>query len=95
MTYVENLWIYLKLIVQFGIIRKILEKMKKIKLKIMDSMMLDKMYRFLPRAIAPPLMFIFDSSIFSSLLTDNETAAKASFNSNKSTSSLVQPAFCS
>lgn len=61
----------------------------------MVGMMLDKMYRFLPRAIAPPLMFIFDSSIFSSLLTDNETAANASFNSNKSTSSLVQPAFCS
>lgn len=49
----------------------------------------------LPRAIAPPLMFIFDSSIFNSLLTDNETAANASFNSYKSTSSFDQPAFLS
>lgn len=46
-----------------------------------------------PKAIAPPLIFTFASSTFNPLLTDNACAAKASFNSNKSTSSSFHPAF--
>lgn len=49
----------------------------------------------LPRAIAPPWILIFVSSMFSSLFTDKETAANASFNSYKSTSSFDHPAFFS
>jgi hypothetical protein len=48
-----------------------------------------------PKAIAPPQTFTLFWSIPSSRKTATDCAAKASLNSNKSTSSLLQPAFFS
>jgi len=48
-----------------------------------------------PKAIAPPQIFTLFGSISSSRRTATDWAANASFNSNKSTSSLFQPAFFS
>jgi hypothetical protein len=48
-----------------------------------------------PKAIAPPQTFTLLGSMSSSRKTATDWAANASLNSNKSTSSLFQPAFFS
>jgi len=48
-----------------------------------------------PKAIAPPQIFTLFGSISHSHRTAIDWAANASFNSNKSTSPLFQPAFFS
>ncbi len=45
-----------------------------------------------PMAIAPPLTLTLAGSFSSTLLTAQACAAKASFNSNRSTSATLQPA---
>ena len=46
-----------------------------------------------PIAIAPPLTLTFSAGTFSSVIKRITTAAKASFTSNKSISSMLKPAF--